>query len=115
MFAVRSRDEYTDYSYRNYAIDSPVAVWIMAILGIAIGIFFIVSQSDNKPIPRQQAVAYTGCFDHYDMFSENYRTVYFTDGSSYAVYAHTETQEFRDRMLALEKGTELFILVNPNN
>lgn len=111
----KQKAKYNDYSYRNYAIDSPVAVWIMAILGIAIGIFFIVSQSDNKPIPRQQAVAYTGCFDHYDMFSENYRTVYFTDGSSYAVYAHTETQEFRDRMLALEKGTELFILVNPNN
>ena len=111
----KQKMKYADYSYRNYAINNPIAVWVMAVLGIAVGIFFIVSQSDNKPIPREQAVAYTGYFDHYDAFSKNYRFVYFTDGSCYDVYTHTETQEFRDRMLALEKGTELSVLVNPNN
>lgn len=115
MMSKKQKTKYNDYSYRNYGINNPVTVWIMAVLGIAVGIFFIVSQSDNKPIPREQAVAYTGYFDHYEAYSDNYRTIYFTDGSCYNVYAHTETQAFRDKMLALEKGIELSVLVNPNN
>ncbi len=47
--------------------------------------------------------------------SKNYRTIIFTDGSSYEVYPHTETQDFSDTMSSLKKGTKLDILVNPNN
>lgn len=96
-------------------INRPIACWIMAILGILMGIFFIVSQNSNTPIARDEAISYSGSFDHYDTAWKNYREIHFADGSVYDVYPHTETETFRSRMKALPKGTQLHILVNPNN
>lgn len=95
-------------------MESKPAVLFMAIVVILLGFFFIFSQSENTPIPRSEAVSYSGEFEEYEVWS-NYRTIYFKDGSSYEVYPHTETQEFQDMMKSLEKGTKLYILVNPNN
>lgn len=102
-------------SHRKHIIDNPVAILIMAFLAIPMGIFFIVSQSANKPIAREEAIAYSGAFDYYDTAWENYREIYFEDGSYYNIYPHTESREFREKMESLEKGTTLYILVNPNN
>ena len=87
---------------------------VIAVVGMVIGLFFIVSQGDNKPIPREEAVAYSGEFESYES-SENYCGICFADGSYYAVYAHTETEEFRETMKSLTVGTPLSILVNPYN
>ena len=95
-------------------MQSKPAILFIAIAGILLGIFFIVSQGANKPIPRSEAISYSGEFEEYEVW-RNYRTIHFKDGSTYEVYAHTETQEFQDMMKSLEKGTRLYILVNPNN
>ena len=95
-------------------LQSTAGTLVFAVLGILMGIFFISLQNRNTPIPRSEAVAYEGEFEEYEIW-RNSRDIHFTDGSSYSVYAHTETQAFQDRMTALEKGTKLYILVNPNN
>lgn len=102
-------------TYVDLIMDSPVAIIVVAVLAMLLGIVFAVSEVTNKPIPREEAIAYSGTFDHYDATWENYRNIYFEDGSSYEVYAHTETQEFREMMESLKKGTKLYLLVNPNN
>lgn len=103
------------YTNRGNIMDNAPAVLVMAFLAIALGIFFIVSQGVNKPVLREEAVSYSGKFDHYDTSWENYREIYFEDGSVYDVYPHTESNTFREQMESLEKGTVLYILVNPNN
>lgn len=102
-------------SYAMTVMDNPLAVLAVAVMCIILGIVFIVSQTDNKPISRNDAVSYSGSFDHYDTAWKNYREIHFEDGSVYEVYPHTESSEFRERMESLEKGTRLHILVNPNN
>ena len=93
---------------------SKPAVLVVAIAGILLGLFFIFSQNANAPIPRSEAVSYSGEFEEYEVW-RNYRTIHFKDGSTYEVYAHTETQDFQNMMKSLEKGTKLYLLVNPNN
>ena len=98
----------------NDIMKSPLAVLVIAIAGILLGLIFIFSQSENAPITRSEAVSYSGEFEEYEVW-RNYRTIHFKDGSTYDVYAHTETQAFQDMMRSIEKGTMLYILVNPNN
>lgn len=95
-------------------MNSKPAVLFVAIASILLGLYFIFSQNANQPIPRSKAVSYSGEFEEYEVW-RNYRTIHFKDGSSYEVYAHTETQAFQNMMKSLEKGTRLYILVNPNN
>lgn len=95
-------------------MDNSFAILVVAIMGICMGLFFIFSQNANKPIPREEAVMYVGTFDRYRS-SKNYCEIYLTDGTCCEVYPHTESREFREEMESLEKGTKLYILVNPNN
>ncbi len=102
------------HSWADSVLESKTGSIIVGILGILFGVFFALTQSGNKPIPRSEAIAYSGEFEEYEA-GKNYRTIIFTDGSSYDVFPHTETQEFADTMRSLKKGTKLDILVNPNN
>lgn len=96
-------------------MESPVAVFVVAILAIVMGVTFLLSNGSNQPITMDEAVAYSGYFDYYDDSWENYRQIQFADGSVYDVDAHTETAEFYEKMKTLPRGTKLYILVNPNN
>lgn len=112
---VRCMEKISDRrSLGSAVIQSKPAILVTAIAGIFLGLFFLFSQNANTPIPRWEAVSYSGEFEEYEVWY-NYRTIYFKDGSSYEVYAHTETQTFQDKMKSLAKGTKLYILVNPNN
>ncbi len=102
------------HSWADSVLESKTGAIIVGILAILFGAFFALTQIPNKPIPRSEAVAYSGEFEEYEVW-KNYRTIIFTDGSSYDVFPHTETQEFADTMRSLKKGTKLDILVNPNN
>ena len=102
------------HSWMDYVLESKTGMIIVGILAILFGAFFALTQSGNKPIPRSEAIAYSGEFEEYERW-DNYRTIIFKDGSTYDVYPHTETREFADTMGSLEKGTGLSILVNPNN
>ena len=101
-------------SWADSVLESKTGAIIVGILAILFGAFFALTQIENKPIPRPEAVAYSGEFEEYEVW-KNYKTIIFTDGSSYDVFPHTTTQEFDDTMSSLEKGTKLDILVNPNN
>lgn len=96
-------------------IESPVSVLIVAVLALILCVIFSFSNRANRPVPREEAISYEGTFDYYDDSWENYRTIYFEDGTSCEVYAHTETEDFRNKMDALPKGTKLYLLINPNN
>ena len=102
------------YSWADRVLESKTGAIIVGILAILFGTIFALTQIDNKPIPRSEAVAYSGEFEEYEV-GKNYKTIIFTDGSSYAVFPHTTTQEFDDTVNSLKKGTKLDILVNPNN
>lgn len=104
----------TSLSYSDKLIKSPKSLVLIGILAIVMGIFLIVSQRGNKPISRDEAVAYSGKFEKYEI-SKNYCGICFQDGTVQEVYPHTETGEFREKMQSLPKGTRLRILVNPNN
>ncbi len=107
--------EKEDGFFTRKIIDNPVAVLIIAVLSIVMGIFFIATQGSNEPIPRSEALSYSGRFDYYDTAWRNYRDIYFEDGSYYSVSPHTESAEFREKMENLPKGTMLYLAVNPNN
>ena len=111
---MKSRHFSDRHSWADSVLESKTGSIIVGILAILFGAFFALTQSSNKPIPRSEAIAYSGEFEEYEV-SNNYRTIIFTDGSSYEVYPHTETQEFADTMSLLKKGTKIDILVNPNN
>ena len=102
------------YSWTDSVLESKRGTIIVGILAILFGAFFALTQIDNKPISRTEAVAYSGEFEEYEVL-KNYRTIIFTDGSSYDVFPHTATQKFDDTVNSLKKGTKLDILVNPNN
>ncbi|MBQ9132316.1 MAG: hypothetical protein IJX62_07595 [Clostridia bacterium] len=95
-------------------LDSPVATLVMAVVAVLVGLAMILPQGANKPIPREEAVAYTGQFQKY-VWGRNFCTVHFEDGNTQEVYPHTESMEFRNRMKSLEEGTTLFLMINPNN
>ncbi|MBE6584969.1 MAG: hypothetical protein E7645_00410 [Ruminococcaceae bacterium] len=95
-------------------LNSLPATLIVALLCFLMGVFFIIPQQDNKPIPREEAVAYEGKFEKYTT-ARNDCTIHFTDGSTYEIYPHTESSDLRKAMNSLEKGTRLYLMVNPNN
>jgi len=110
------KNNYVSYrqTWADAVLEYPIACIICGLIAIVFGAFFIFLQSDNKPITKAEAEAYTGTFEKYQSH-RNYCYIDLEDGSSYNVYPHTQTEEFRDRMEKLEKGTVLYILVNPNN
>ncbi len=101
--------------YRSKKMPSNTATMIMAILAILMGTLFIFLQTDNKPISKEDAVYYEGVFDNYKNNDSRYREIYFQDGLCYEVYPYTQTADFERTMEALEKGTKLYIAINPNN
>ena len=103
-----------DSAFYNMVMNSPSMTVTFAVIVICAGLFLALFQSINKPIRREEAVAYSGTFERYEV-SKNSRKIVFGDGSCYSVYPHTEKKEFRAAMESLDKGTKLYILVNPNN
>lgn len=88
---------------------------LVAIAGIGAGLLMIVYHvRSNRPIVREDAIAYSGTFESYQS-QRNYCTLFFQDGTQFEIYAHTETKAFRERMESLETGAALSVLVNPNN
>ncbi len=101
-------------TWADAVLESKNGAIIVGIIAIVFGVFFALTTVQNNPIPRSEAVAYSGVFQEYEVW-DNSRTIIFADGSSYEVYPHTETEEFADTMRTLPKGTKLYLLVNPNS
>lgn len=97
----------------SFTNSTPFSIFI-SIFSIALGIFFIFTSVNDKPIPRNEAVAYSGEFSSHEEM-RNSCTIYMVDGSYYHLYPHTNTQSIHSRLDTLERGTAIYILVNPNN
>ena len=95
-------------------LQSPIATLVFSLISIAVGLIFIFSQNANTPVTREEAISYSGELERYEK-GRNYRTLVFKDGSSYDVYPHTEGYELDESLEALERGTRLYLLINPNN
>lgn len=95
-------------------LESSKGMVIAGIFAILLGLCIVfLTPLVNQPIPIEEAVAYEGEFEKYSE-SKNYSTICFTDGTEYDVYPHTLPREFRDSMETLEKGTKLYLLINPD-
>ena len=95
-------------------MQSSVATLVFSLIAIAVGLIFIFSQNANTPVTREEAISYSGELERYET-GRNYRTLVFKDGSSYDVYPHTEGYELDESLEELERGTKLYLLINPNN
>ena len=88
------------------------ALLVVAAVTAGLGLIFIFLAGNNPPVTRQEAISYVGVFNRFED-SENYKELYFADGEVYEVYPHTQTEEFLNRMASLEKGTILYLTINP--
>ena len=94
-------------------LQSKTGMIVVALVAIALSLVFILVAGHNEPTTREEAISYTGQFQKYESV-KNDCSIYFADGSEYAVYPHTETQSFYERMTALPEGTTLHLLINPH-
>ena len=102
-------------SIAELVLGSPVRTLVFGILAICFGIFFAwISSTGNSPVSREEAVAYSGEFQRYET-RKNHRSIRFTDGTSYDLYPYTKTAEFEKTVETLPAGTQMWLLVNPNN
>ena len=105
----------TKMQWVDAIIETPKGMIVFGIIAILMGLFFAISAPlGMEPVAREEAVAYEGTFEKYRE-GKNDKTIYFADGEQYDVYAHTAPQEFCERIRELEKGTKLYLLINPNN
>ena len=96
-------------------METPKGMIIFGVVAILLGVVFaVVAPMGMDPVTRAEAVAYEGEFEKFHE-GKNFKTICFADGTEYDVYAHTAPQEFCDRIRELEKGTKLYLLINPNN
>lgn len=76
----------------------------------AIGSLGIRETRKYAPIEREKAETYVGSFEE---FRSEDNALGFSDGAEYRLSSDTVTEDLEDALTALEKGTELRLLVNP--
>ena len=100
--------------FYNKLLNSKAFLIMLPILGLIFGLIFSFLQIGNIPITRDKAETYSGVFERYESAAKSCEIV-FSDGSEFNVSPHTTEAEFTSKMESLEKGTPLFLSVNPNN
>ncbi len=105
----KTKKSQTYVSSASVIMHSSPAMLILAVIGI----FFIFYKNVSTPIERTEAISYSGTFENYKGWRKDCK-IYFSDGSCYEIYPHTESSAFREAMTSLDKGTPLYLLVNPN-
>ena len=105
---------YKRMEWIDVVMENPKGMVAAGIVAILLGFCIVfLTPLANQPLPIEEAVAYEGEFEKYSE-SKNDSTICFTDGTEYDVDPHTLPSEFRDSMEKLEKGTKLYLLINPN-
>ena len=94
-------------------MESRTGILVIAALAIVMALIFIFGPGNYKKIEREEAIAYSGQFEEYEIM-KNMRCIHFADGMEHYVYPHTESMAFQERMNVLPKGTTLHLLINPN-
>ena len=110
---MRRNDSTADTAQKRRGILArPPVILFAALVGIGFGIFFLFFQNTYKPIPREQAEVVTGEFEKYEA-ADGYGGITLQDGTYCIVSADTAPADFESAMAALEKGTQLHILIHP--
>ena len=106
--------QHTDYRTPiDRVMESRTGILVIAALAIVMALIFILGPGNYQAIEREEAIAYSGQFEEYEIM-KNMRCIHFADGSEHYVYPHTESQDFQNRMKNLPVGTTLHLLINPN-
>ncbi len=88
---------------------------LFVVVGAAVGLFaFILPIRNDVPIARDEAESYVGYFEKLES-QKKYKSVCFRDGAKYELHPYTVPEELLKSFETMEKGTKLFLLVNPNN
>jgi len=88
---------------------------LFPVVCVAVGLFaFILPIRNDVPVAREEAEVYVGYFEKLES-RRNYRFVCFSDGAEYELHPHTIPKELLESFETMEKGTKLYLLVNPNN
>ena len=88
---------------------------LFVVVGAAVGLFaFILPIRNDVPIARDEAEGYVGYFEKLES-QKKYKSVCFRDGAKYELHPYTVPEELLKSFETMEKGTKLFLLVNPNN
>lgn len=104
----------SDYFFEKLKTSIPLRI-LFSTICIAVGLFvFILPVRNDVPVARGEAEAYVGFFEKSES-RRNYRSVCFRDGAEYEFHPHTVPEELLGTLETMEKGTKLFLLVNPNN
>lgn len=112
---MRRNDSTADTAQKRRGIlDRPPVILFAALVGIGFGIFFLFFQNTYKPIPREQAEVVTGEFEKYET-ADGYGGITLQDGTYCLMSADTVSSDLESAMAALEKGTQLHILINPRS
>lgn len=112
---MRRNDSTADTAQKRRGIlDRPPVILFAALVGIGFGIFFLFFQNTYKPIPREQAEVVTGEFEKYET-ADGYGGITLQDGTYCLMSADTVSSDLESTLAALEKGTQLHILINPRS
>lgn len=110
---MRRNDSTADTAQKRRGIlDRPPVILFAALVGIGFGIFFLFFQNTYKPIPREQAEVVTGEFEKYET-ADGYGGITLQDGTYCLMSADTVSSDLESTLAALEKGTQLHILIHP--
>ncbi len=106
----RSQPEHTNNPFPI----TTTAIGFMSAIAIVLGIIFILFLSKNTPISKAEATPYSG--EYVECITENdYRAILFADGTEYQIYPHVKTHDLQSLMRPVEKGTTLYLLIDPHN
>lgn len=92
----------------------PIILILIGALAIIAGIVIFIPVRSYVSVTRDEAVSYTGEFDRFEYNEDGgYYEVYFSDDSLYYMTTSDETIELANNKDALEKGSQLHMLINP--
>ncbi len=103
----------SERTFTGKAVAKPLHCTILGIIAILFGLFFIFMMLMNKPIRRSEAETYTGTLKSWDI-TEDYITLNFEDEKYFDIDASAVPNGFENEIEVLDKGTTLYLTINPN-
>ncbi len=103
----------------NHDISRPCAIFI-AVLSLLMTLISAKFFLANSPIDKSEAIEKTAVFDFCDIqygknFSLAYAVLFFENAEEEYIRGICVNQDLRKDIEAIKKGTELHILINPDN
>lgn len=106
------------FEVKETSAKHPILVAVfLAIATILLGLFFMYYSAKYDPISRQEAFAFSGEFERYEVsnYSKHDNVLYFKDSNYFYIDTYCNKILKKSSIDSLEQGAVLDILVNPNN